>query len=100
MRNMIIAILLWFGFMNIFAQYYSERDTTQDGICAIRGHIESGLTGYTLMGWSEQIIDLEDKTIIISHNPNRKTYYCSRCGEAINEPVQEKPDTTIIWRRQ
>jgi hypothetical protein len=68
-------------------------------ICAERGHIKH-ITGMTAMYCPPQIIDLPDRTIRITHDRNIATYICQRCGKTIKEPVQAKPDTTIIWIRK
>jgi hypothetical protein len=69
-------------------------------ICAERGHINRGGVRTTLAYCMPKIIDLPDKTIQIYHDTNIRTYICQRCGKTIKEPVQAKPDTTIIWIRK
>jgi len=44
-----------------------------------------------------RVVDLPDRTLIISHDPNLQTYTCSRCGKTITEPVQAEPDTVVVW---
>jgi len=71
-----------------------------EDICKERGHLLTGLCGVTLMYCPPQIIDLPDKTIKIYWDRNYKRGFCERCGKEIYEPVQEKPDTVIIWQRE
>ena len=77
--------------------------STQDSlnkICKVRGHIiyYSGIT--TLLDWAPSSIDLEDRTLWISHNPNHFNGQCLRCRRRVSVPIQIKADTTIIWKKE
>ena len=77
-------------------------DSTQarlDSICAERGHITGGYGVVTLLAPIPRIIDEEDRTIHIYHDPNTYSYTCLRCGRHIYEPVMAHPETTIVWKR-
>lgn len=70
-------------------------------LCLERGHVQGrGIVWITLANSAVQTVDLPDRTLRIKYNPNRKNYTCGRCGFKIIEPVQVKPDTTVIWKRK
>ena len=66
--------------------------------CDERGHF-IGLGTVTLTYSPPHYIDLPDRTLIIKHDPNSITGVCLRCNKVVTQPVQAKPDTTIIWRK-
>ena len=74
-------------------------DSLKYKICLERGHIESNYICITLLYCPSYIIDLPDKTLSIVDNPNIITCRCERCGDSISRRAIEKPDTTIIWRK-
>jgi hypothetical protein len=70
-----------------------------NAICKERGHLLLQY-GVTAMYCPPEVIELENKTIMIYFDRNQKHGYCSRCGKEIYEPVQAKPDTVVIWERK
>lgn len=68
-------------------------------VCAMRGHVSTGLANVTCIYGEPWIVDLPDRTLRISHDPNWITYVCARCGQEVREPIQAVPDTVVIWRR-
>lgn len=79
-------------------QMDSIKQDSLDKICERRGHMIMAY-GVTSMYWSPYYVDLENKTLLISHNPNYKRGKCRRCKRIITEPVQAEPDTVIIWKK-
>jgi hypothetical protein len=71
-----------------------------DSVCAVRGHIESGLSGVTLLWCPPYTVDLPDRTLKIYWDRNTRSWSCARCKRGFSTPVQEKPDTVIIWRNK
>jgi hypothetical protein len=78
----------------------AQTDTLENVTCKERGHLLTSGYGVTEMYCAPKIIDLEDRTIIIYWDQNQRHGFCERCGKEIYEPVQEKPDTVIIWQRE
>ena len=91
----VISFLILFGSI-CFAQDSTISDSS---LCKTRGHIKSDVFTVTLMYFHPSFEDLPDRTIIISHDENIATYFCLRCGKAFSEPVQAKPDTIIVWKK-
>jgi hypothetical protein len=88
------------GSINITVPYTKYVNTDSlEAICKERGHVKSEVYSSTLMHFVPQIVDLPDRTLKITHNPNIRTYTCQRCGKGFSEPVQAEPDTTIIWKK-
>ena len=78
----------------IFAQ---DSSFVSNEICEERGHVMGDWCMETLMsGWTE-IIDEENRTIKIYHDPNTRSYTCERCSQGVSENI--KPDTTIVWKK-
>jgi hypothetical protein len=69
-----------------------------DKLCEQRGHVRPDVTSVTDMYFPPRYVDLADRTLMITWDQNIVSYTCLRCGEEVREPVQEKPDTTIIWK--
>lgn len=74
--------------------------TRADSICAVRGHIKSRWEGVTLLNCPPRTIDLPDRTIRIYWDRNTRSWTCERCRRTFRTPVQDKPDTVIIWRQK
>lgn len=72
----------------------------QNKVCEERGHILGNIATVTLMMSYTYYVDLPDRTLAIKVDPNYAIYYCERCGARVEKPVQEKPDTTVIWRKE
>lgn len=68
--------------------------------CLERGHALSEAGWVTLAGIIDYTVDLPDRTLRIRYNPNYVSSVCSRCGLEVRQPVQLKPDTTIIWQKK
>ena len=65
-------------------------------VCAERGHVASGVSSVTLMGWSPRLVDTDSGSMLIIYDPNIRTLHCMRCGEEWKEPVMSGPDTAFI----
>lgn len=91
----VISILILLGSI-----CYSQDDVDSSNVlCKERGHIKSDYMSVTLMYCPPRFVDLPDRTIIVYYDQNEATYFCLRCGKKISEPVQAKPDTVIVWKR-
>ena len=88
--------MIW---LMLVAQLVVIDSMPEDSICMERGHFPGGRATTTLIYSEPKYIDLKDETIMITHDPNYVEYLCKRCGKWIQEPMQEKPDTTVIWKR-
>lgn len=69
-----------------------------DSICAVRGHVSTGICTETLMCSGSYIVDLPDRTLLITENPNSAYCTCARCGESF-KVRGDRADTTIVWRQ-
>lgn len=76
----------------------STEQARLDSICEKRGHVLN-YGWITLVGWTPYYIDLPDRTLLISYDPNTMRGQCMRCKMYISQPVQTKPDTIIIWKK-
>ncbi len=76
----------------------SPRRVRADSICAVRGHVPSQTGVSTLLAPGSYFVDLPDRTLLITYDPNSTSYECARCGRSII--VRDaQADTTIVWRR-
>jgi len=75
-----------------------KSDSTKSEICIERGHIKNNICTVTLLTNYSYYVDLEDRTLFITENPNTVSYYCLRCGLYIQETI--KPDTLVIWNKK
>lgn len=94
-KQIIFVVLIagLFGFLRA-----QDKDSL-NAICKERGHLLLQY-GVTAMYCPPEVIELENRTIMILWDKNHKHGYCNRCGEEIYEPVQAKPDTVVIWKRE
>ena len=88
-------------------KYFNKTDTVvspakscPEIVCKERGHVEAAGGMTTLVYCHPRTVDLPDKTIKIYWDRNTLTTHCTRCGKIIRRPVQEKPDTVVIWQRE
>jgi hypothetical protein len=77
----------------VFGKTYGQKDS----ICAIRGHISSGLVHSTLMAPYEYSVDSPNVTYKIRVDPNVYTSICKRCGKDVSS--NRKIDTQVVWKR-
>ena len=89
--------MMW---LMLITQLVIMPDTPKDSICMERGHINFYMASTTLVYSVPKVIDLPNKTIIITQNSNHIKYICQRCGKLIQEMIEGKPDTVIIWQRR
>lgn len=69
----------------------------ENPICKERGHIR-GNSVVTLLGSVPSYIDYPDRTEILHHDPNTRTFTCLRCKQKIIESVQKNPYIEIITK--